>query len=106
MNRIIQLDAVCYEDEGVFVAHCLQLDLVTTSSTVHQAFLDMQKVVKAQIRYALEHDNMENLFKPAPNHIWQMYAKAKLVDKEEMETLDIPHLPPHEIYQFQRLCAQ
>lgn len=103
--RIIHLDILCYKEEDYFVAHCLQMDLVTTAETIDEAFLDMKELIMTQIEFAAENNNMENIFKPAPREIWRRLANAEPVNDDQIETLKFPVLRPEQIYQVQRLCA-
>jgi len=106
-NPIIHMDVVCYKEDDLFVAHCLQLDLVTTATTVHQACINMEDVIKAHITYALNNNNLKNIFKPAPPEIWQLMSNADVIDGKPIQELSFPSLPPpHLIYQIQRLCVQ
>lgn len=103
--RIIHLDILCYKEEDYFVAHCLQMDLVTTANTIDEAFLDMKDLIITQIEFAAENNNLENIFKPAPPEIWRRLANAEPVTDDQIETLKLPILPTEQIYQVQRLCA-
>lgn len=103
--RIIHLDILCYKEEDYFVAHCLQMDLVTTANTVDDAFVEMKELIMTQIEFAAENNNMENIFKPAPREIWRRLVKAKPVNDDQIETLKLSILPTEQIYQVQRLCA-
>jgi hypothetical protein len=64
-------------EEGLWVAHCLELDLVTEADTREQACEDMADVITAHVRYALENDNMEYLYHPAPQEVWKTYFDCR-----------------------------
>lgn len=63
------------EDE-LCIAHCLELDLVHASENAKDALKGLFDVIFAQVSFAFEHDNVENLYKPAPAEVWQEYFKA------------------------------
>lgn len=69
-----------YPDEDLWVAHCLELDLVTVtkSSEMDEVDGEIGSVIAAQLRACMEHDNMEFLYRPAPQKIWQTYFKSNL----------------------------
>jgi hypothetical protein len=73
----LHLDAVIYEDNNLFVAHVLQLDLVGTGTNKTAAINDLIASLEAQFSYAFENDNMRCLGRPAPPEIWEMFAKTK-----------------------------
>ncbi|MBI3127836.1 MAG: hypothetical protein HYZ11_09550 [Candidatus Tectomicrobia bacterium] len=83
----LHIDAVVYEEDGLFVAHALQLDLVVTAPSEHEAIDDLLEVCQAQIVYAAENDNFENIFRPAPPEVWQRFFKTKAqAQKRQRET--------------------
>ena len=60
-----------------YVAHCLELDIVTTAPDLNQIHDDMADLIIAQINYAFSNDNLDNLFHPAPSEVWQEFFKCK-----------------------------
>jgi hypothetical protein len=64
-------------DQDLCIAHCLELDLVTTGSTYSDAQKDMVDCIIAQVRYAFENDNLEYLFHPAPPEVWAEFFSCK-----------------------------
>lgn len=74
-----QLDVLLYRQGGRCTAHCLQLDLVECGRTVQAALSDVLDVIRAHIEWAIEHDNMEHLFHPAPAEYWKMFLTARRI---------------------------
>ena len=72
----LHIDGVVYQEGDLVVAHALQLDLVVTAATEEAAVNDLVDVCVAQVRYAFENDNLDNLIRSAPNNIWDMWRKA------------------------------
>lgn len=69
---------VLVKKEGaLYVAHCLELDIVTASPDVKQLEKDMIDLIHTQIDYAFSHDNLENLYHPAPSEVWEAFFKCK-----------------------------
>lgn len=61
------------KDDQVFIAHCLELDIVTTADTVDQAQKDLVALICAQVDYAFTNDNLDNLYSPAPSDVWEQF---------------------------------
>lgn len=69
-NRMTFNVFVKKEDE-LFVAHCLELDIVTSSNNIGDLESDIISLISAQLDYAIANDNLDNLFHPAPSEVWQ-----------------------------------
>lgn len=82
----IHLDVLISREEGGYIAHCLQLDLVATGETLEDAKQNLLDVVQVQINYAFQHDNLEYLFKPAPGETWRKFFALK--SKREAELFE------------------
>jgi len=72
MTRILptELNILIKEEDGLWVAHCLELDIVTTADSQTQVEADLIDLVKAQVAYAVENDNLDYLLKKAPREAW------------------------------------
>ena len=73
------LNVLLYREDGRWTAHCLQLDLVECARTVAEAQANILDVIRAHIEHALDHDNMEHLFHPAPAEYWQLFLRSKQI---------------------------
>ncbi|MCP4576134.1 MAG: hypothetical protein GY846_07615 [Deltaproteobacteria bacterium] len=90
------------KEGGLFVAHCLELDIVTTGDSFVQVQKDVVALICAQIDYAFSNDNLENLFHPAPKEVWAEFYKCRertekrhLIDATfAQEGGDRPFVPP------------
>jgi predicted RNase H-like HicB family nuclease len=71
------LDVLLYREEGEWVAHCLQLDLVEAGATPEEAEAALAGVIRAHIEYALADNDMEHLFHPAPPEYWRQFWAAE-----------------------------
>jgi hypothetical protein len=76
-------------DEG-FLAHCLELDLVTTSPTVEQVREDIIDVIASQVDYAFTHDNLGFLYHPAPPDVWTEFFSCRGVSVEIKRSIASP----------------
>ncbi|HUU26840.1 MAG TPA: hypothetical protein VM123_03435 [archaeon] len=61
------------QEQQVWITHCLELDLVASSNVKKQAKEEIIDVIKAHVKYAFENNNIEYLFSPAPQEIWDEY---------------------------------
>lgn len=75
-DRYQTLRAVLHREGGEWVAHCLDLDIVSTGPTPEHATRDLAEAVTAQLEYAREHDNYAYLYHPAPPDVWQRLTVA------------------------------
>lgn len=94
-KAVLHLDIVIYNEENEWIAHCLQLDLVTTGKSSRDAYNDMRDVIKAHIESAVENDNWEHIFKSAPLEAWnRMFdlQRKGISPIVEMEELEVPSL--------------
>ena len=72
------LNAIIYEENGLFVGHVLQMDLVVTGSSEKEVIEDLIDVCEAQLSYAAENDNFDHVFRSAPPEIWKMFRKVEV----------------------------
>lgn len=63
--------ATVLREGGEWVAHCLDLDIVSTGSSAEEAMDQLADAVGTQLWYAREHDNYQHLFRPAPEDAWR-----------------------------------
>lgn len=66
----IKLNVLIYKESNEWIAHCLQMDIVTTGQDEKDVEKDIINLIKAQIIFALQNNNLSNLFKPAPEEEW------------------------------------
>ena len=67
----------------VFVARCLETGSVVTADDAETVENMIQEVLEDEINFALENDNLANLFSsPAPFEIWEQWRKAMKAGKE------------------------
>lgn len=72
----IKLNVLIYREGDNWIAHCLQMDIVAANTNVKTAEDDIIDLIKAQVTFALENDNLGNLFKPAPAEEWAKLENA------------------------------
>ena len=68
---------------GLWVAHCLELDLVATANELETVKNDMLALIKTQVAHALSNDNLENLYHPAHPPVWKkVYGCHRFIENE------------------------
>jgi len=73
----IDVNILIKEEDGLFVAHCLEFDIVAAAKTLDQAQREVVALICAQVDYAFSNDNLDNLFHPAPPELWKELAACK-----------------------------
>jgi hypothetical protein len=65
----------------IWIAHCLELDIVATSDSLDTLKGDIKDLILAQVDYAFSNGNLENLYHPAPSEVWkEFYACHKSIE--------------------------
>lgn len=70
-------DILIKEEDNMFIAHCLELDIVATANSIDQAQRDIVSLICAQIDFAFTHNNLKYLYRPAPQEVWEMFFACK-----------------------------
>jgi hypothetical protein len=65
------------KQDNLWVAHCLELDLVAADPTKEVAEKNIISIIREQIRYCIVNDNMENLFRNAPKEVWDEFRACE-----------------------------
>jgi hypothetical protein len=90
MNKVssrmrINLSAIAYQEDGVWIAHCLELDIVAEGKSADDAIRSLVSLCDLQINTALEEGDLESVFRAAPPEYWRMFASGK--EREAVEKL-------------------
>lgn len=76
-NPSIKLNVLVYKEEKEWIAHCLQMDLVAANDDRDTVQDDIIDLIKSHVIYALENDNIDHIFKPAPSEEWEKLAHSQ-----------------------------
>jgi len=83
-NLRINLSAIAYQEDGVWIAHCLELDIVAEGDDLDDAVRSLVSLCDLQIITALKEGDLRSIFRPAPPEVWQMFSSGKaLVEKKK-----------------------
>lgn len=65
------------KEDDLFIAHCLELDIVATADSPERAQKDLVALICTQIDYAFSNDNLKYLYHPAPPEVWKEFFDCK-----------------------------
>jgi hypothetical protein len=71
-----ELRFVVYREAGVWLAHCLEMDIVAEGRSAGEALADVFQLCAAQIEFVVEQGDIKAAFRAAPPEFWAMYSKA------------------------------
>lgn len=108
----LQLRFVIYPEDGFWFAHSLEFDIVAEGDDAQSAMVDVLKLCRTQIEFAVDQGDIKSLFHPAPAEFWAMYSRATpisnnnikagfLADDPWPESIDIDQVEAREL----ELCA-
>jgi len=73
----LSLRALIYPENGWWIAHCLELDLVAEGETPLKAFEALQSLTELQVETAMDEGNLQSIFRQAPPEILAAFATAQ-----------------------------
>jgi len=98
--KTLRLDVVLHQENGLWVARCVQLDILTSGPDRKQVWSDIQELCKAQVLYAAKHDpDLAFLFRPPSSELMKLMATAR--DEGRV----ILQVDPAEVILLQKLAA-
>lgn len=77
MTSRFSLHVLLYKEDNIQVAHCLEFDIVAQGEDRNEALRNLLDAIELQVKYAMETDNLDNLYYPAPAEYWQRLVRAK-----------------------------
>lgn len=77
------------QQAGRTVAHCLDLDLVTSGDSLEEAEVSLNAIVLQQIATCYVSGNFAELQFKAPSEYWERHEQATLLDTTRLE-VEIP----------------
>ena len=73
---------VLYKEDELWVAHCLELDLLGSGRTRSVALKDLSVCIGLQLQESLNHDCPDNFFHPADGETWRRWAVGSKVKRD------------------------
>jgi len=74
--KTLRLRAVLYPEDGLWVAHALEMDLIGTGATETAALRELRSNVEVQLSFAKQ--EKINPFRPAPMEIQKLWEETNL----------------------------
>lgn len=88
------LHVVFYQEDGEWVAHCLEFDLVGVGATKVKAMELLSGAIETQISESIRTGNLQNLFTPASGEYFRMFAVGEDVAEGELRVSVRPSPSP------------
>jgi predicted RNase H-like HicB family nuclease len=63
------------EEDGLWVAHCLETDLVGQGKTFEKALEHLAELTEMQVSFAIQTNQMHLLSRPAPLEFFEIFAR-------------------------------
>jgi len=73
----IPIRVVLYQEDGRWIAHCLEFDLLGDGATQEDALQCLKGAIQTQIDAVVDHDSLESLYFPAEGKYFRMYAEGR-----------------------------
>jgi len=65
------------KEDKLFIAHCLELDIVSVNENSIEVEKEIKSLIQAQVDYTFSNDNFDNLYRPAPEKIWNEFLDRR-----------------------------
>lgn len=65
------------KNKHIFLAHCLDMDIVSQGKTQKEAISELIDLIQTQMEYCLENNMLDTIFRPAPKEYWDMYYRSQ-----------------------------
>ena len=87
----LSIHVLGYREGDLYVAHCLEFDIVSDGKTKEEASQNCIECVQYHIEFCIEKGSLENATNPAPREYWQMfYSKERSPRESKMPPKEIP----------------
>lgn len=83
----LDLRGIVYREGDQWFAHCLELDIVAEGKSPSAALADVVDLCNFQIEAAIDNNDLESVFRPAPAKFWNLYFSQTRKSR-------MPKIPP------------
>lgn len=80
-------------EASCWTAHCLEFDIIEEGKSPKEALIHLFKIMKANVKDAIKHDTLRDLFQFAPKEYWLQALAAQPVSLDKI-------VPPREIAHY------
>lgn len=70
----VPIRVVFYREDGSWIAHCLEFDLLGDGETQEAALQKLEQAIRIQVEATRDYGNPANLFSPAEGKYFRMFA--------------------------------
>jgi len=70
----MEFRALVYQDEDLWVAHCLECDVASQGHSSDEAISELRDALGSLIEYAMKEGDLRPLYLPAPLDLWMRFA--------------------------------
>jgi predicted RNase H-like HicB family nuclease len=82
----VQVRALVYREDGDYVAHALEMDLVAQGKTEKAALAELQHMVACQVSFALQRGELHLIRFPAPREYFDRWEAAQAQTLDALAT--------------------
>ena len=76
MAAVPSLTVLVYTKDNQPVAHCLEMDFMTTGCSRDRVVADLFETIRDEVQRAVAKNALGRLYRPAPEQYWQRLAEA------------------------------
>jgi hypothetical protein len=79
------------DNEDVWIAHCLEMDIVGTGATPEAASDEVIELCEWQLEEAIKAEDVESVMNPAPPEVWARFftiMEETSVPKKKLQRID------------------
>ena len=80
-------------EDGVWIAHCLEFDLLADGKDPKSALTRLLGVIETHINYIYENGLIDELYQPAPVEYWRKLARAQFAGEIKVPARAAPRFP-------------
>ena len=92
----VSLRAVVYPEDGWWLAHCLETDIVAEAKSPQLAVRELGDLCSLQVRVALEEGDLASAFRSAPAEVIKMFFLAREMPENPRQRGPIDRLEARE----------
>ncbi len=84
MEQVVKISVLGYEEDDMWVAHALELDVIGVDETFEKAFAVLKENVKEYMSFAKSQDDESLTFHPAPDELFDSFHEVKRLELQAM----------------------
>lgn len=77
MTSKIELSVLGYTEDGTWLAHCLEMDVIGYGQSLEEAMKSLAELIEMQVSFAVSQGHPQSLWNPAPPKYWMIYHSQR-----------------------------